>query len=274
LPEYVDFHLHTNHSDGSDSPTRVVERAQEAKLKAIAITDHDTVSGIAEAIEVGEQLGIQILSGVEVSSIWNGRELHILGLGVDIDSVEFLSHMQEQTDHRNSRAEKIIKKLNGLGVPAEREKIAARTADGVIGRMHIAQEIVALGHASTVQGAFDKFIKKGKRAFIPKKAASPKTAVEWIHAAGGLAFIAHPGLGNVHASLDKLLTIPFDGIEVYHSRHSAGMSDALSQIVEDKGLLATGGSDCHGDVKGEAPLMGKVQVPYRIMEAISDRLSA
>jgi hypothetical protein len=216
-----------------------------------------------------------VVPGVEVSSIWNGKELHILGLGVDIESEEFLGRLGKQTDQRNRRAEKMIKKLNGLGVPVEEENIAARTADGVIGRMHIAQEIVALGHAPTVQGAFDKFIKKGKRAFVPKKAASPAEAVDWIHDAGGLAFVAHPGLGNVHQSLDKLLTIPFDGLEVYHSRHSAGMVDGLSQVVAEKGLLATGGSDCHGDVKGEAPLMGKVQVPYRVwegIEAVLDRL--
>ena len=270
---YVDFHLHTNHSDGSDDPARVVERAAEAGLAAMAITDHDTVSGTEEAAEAAERLGLEFLTGTEISTLFKGRETHILGLGVDARDSRLLEGLASQAEKRNDRAKKIVAKLNELGVPVEYEKIAARVAGGVIGRMHIALEIVAAGHANSVQGAFDKFIKSGRPAFVPKAQMSPDEAVEVIHGAGGLAFVAHPGLGQTSGCLDALLALGFDGIEAYHSRHSPGKIEAFLEIANARGLLVTGGSDCHGTVKGESPLMGKVQVPYACFERIKEALN-
>ncbi len=269
----VDLHLHTNHSDGSDSPARVVERAAGLGLAAMAITDHDTVSGLAEAAEVAGRLGIELLPGVEISSKLGENEVHILGLGVDPGPGPLIDALARQTEGRRSRAERMVARLNELGVPVERKNVEARTADGVVGRMHVAQEIMAVGYAETVQEAFDKYIKAGRPAYVPKDVIAIADAVELIHTAKGLAFVAHPGLGNLHLRLDRLLEYPFDGLEVYHSRHTQDHVRQFEDIVRSRGLLATGGSDCHGTVKGERPLMGSAGVPYEVYERMKAALA-
>lgn len=269
----VDLHLHTNHSDGSDSPARVVERAAGLGLAAIAITDHDTVSGVAEGAEVAERLGIELLPGVEISSKLGEGEVHILGLGVVPGPGPLMDALARQTEGRRSRAERMVARLNELGVPVERKNVEARTADGVVGRMHVALEIMAIGCAETVQEAFDKYIKAGRPAYVPKDVIAIAEAVELIHSAKGLAFVAHPGLGNLHQRLDRLLEYPFDGIEVYHSRHTPGHLKQFEDIVRSRGLLATGGSDCHGTIKGERSLMGSVRVPYEVYERMKAALA-
>ena len=262
----VDLHLHTNHSDGSDSPTRVVERAVDFGLAAMAITDHDTVSGVPEGAEVAARLGIELFPGVEISSKLGEREVHILGLGVDPGPGPLVDVLARQTEGRRSRAERMVARLNELGVPVERRNVEARASEGAVGRMHVALEIMAVGYAETVQEAFDKYIKAGQPAYVPKDVIAIAEAVELIHRAKGLAFIAHPGLGDLHLRLDRLLEYPFDGLEVYHSRHTQGHVKQFEDIVRSRGLLATGGSDCHGTVKGERPLMGCARVPYEVYE--------
>jgi predicted metal-dependent phosphoesterase TrpH len=137
--------------------------------------------------------------------------------------------------------------------------------------MHIAQEVHALGHASTIQGAFDKYIGSGKKAFVRKQTLPIEEAVDLIHEADGLAFVAHPGLGRIRDDLPRLLGMPFDGIEAYHSKHSPGEAEAFTLLARERDLLIAGGSDCHGMAKN-APDMGKVQVPYAVYEAICERL--
>lgn len=270
---YVDLHLHSTHSDGGDTPTRVVERAKEAELSAIALTDHDTLSGVPEAQEAGDRYGIQVLSGVEISSRWGKHEVHILGLGVALDCEALNTALDDQAAQRDRRAADMVEKLQALDVPITLEAVQAKAADGVIGRIHIAQAVLEAGSSRTVQDAFDKYIKAGRPAYVPKKMLSAADSVDLIHAAKGLAFVAHPGLGKLHRVLDSLLAIPFDGIEVHHSRHSPGLSGELKNVAHEKGLMITGGSDCHGTIKGEEPLMGKVQVPWTVYETITAKLA-
>ncbi len=269
----VDLHLHTNHSDGSDSPARVVERAADLGLAAIAITDHDTVSGVAEGAEAAARLGIEFLPGVEISSKQGESEVHILGLGVEPAPGPLMDALARQTEGRRTRADRMVARLNELGVPVERRNVKARTEDGVVGRMHVALEIMAVGYAVTVQDAFDKYIRAGRPAYVPKDVVPAAEAVELIHQAKGLAFVAHPGLGNLHKRLDGLLEHPFDGIEVYHPRHTPGQVNKFEEIVRSHGLLATGGSDCHGSVKGESPLMGGARVRYAVFERMKAALA-
>jgi 3',5'-nucleoside bisphosphate phosphatase len=270
LDDFVDLHLHTNFSDGADTPERVVERAVEIGFKAIAITDHDTLAGIPRAQKAADAAGIELVPGVEISAKWGKVEVHILGLGVDPTNEHFIQELKVLEDERASRAEKMIAKLNKLDVPVDYEALKERIGDGVIGRMHIAQEVYALGFVPSLQGAFDKYIKEGRPAYVDKKAMTCEKAIECIHAAGGLAFVAHPGLGKVRKALMKILHIPFDGIEVYHSRHTPGHVAELQSVAREKGLLITGGSDCHGSIKGDEPLMGRVRLPYERLQLMKD----
>ncbi len=270
---YTDLHLHTTFSDGADTPEAVVARAVENGFTAIAITDHDTLTGIPRAQAAANKAGLELMPGVEISARWGKMEIHILGLGVDPYSESLTQALQVLADERATRAEKIVAKLNALDVPVDYAAIKEKCGDGVIGRMHIAQEIVALGHADTIQGAFDLYIKAGKRAYVPKKAMSCAEAIDAIHAAGGLAFIAHPCIGKVRNSLDKILQLPFDGIEVFHSRHNPSHIAELKTAAKKRGLLISGGSDCHGSIKGHAPLMGRIRFPYDRYQRIKDRLA-
>jgi len=273
MSKFVDLHLHTTFSDGGDDPEVVVARAVENGFSAIAITDHDTLTGIPRAQAAADKAGLELMPGVEISAQWGKMEIHILGLGVDPYSESLTTVLQTLSNERALRAEKIVDKLNKLDVPVSIEDLKEKYGDGVIGRMHIAQEIVALGKAPTVQGGFDLYIKAGKKAYVPKKAISSDKAIESIHAAEGLAFIAHPCIGKVRNSLTKMLQKPFDGIEVFHSKHTPGHIAELQAVATERKLLISGGSDCHGSIKGHAPLMGQIRFPYSEYEKIKAALS-
>jgi hypothetical protein len=269
---YVDLHLHTHHSDGSDSPVRMVERAVELGFAAMAITDHDTVEGVSEAAAVSMASGMGFLPGTEISAGMDRTEVHILGLGIDPACAPLHDLLARLREGRATRAERIVAKLNDHDVPISLKAIEARTADGNVGRMHIAQELLAMGLVRNAQAAFDKYIGIGKPGFVSKDNATCPEAIDAIHAAGGLAFIAHPGFRNVNRILPKLLHLPFDGVEAYHSKHSPGRITELLELAEANGLLVTGGSDDHGQAKHEKTDMGSVKVPYRYYAAIRERV--
>jgi hypothetical protein len=270
---YADLHLHTHYSDGSDSPARVVERAVAAGLSAIAITDHDTLAGLPEGEAAARDAGLEFLRGVEISASQGAHEVHILGFGVRLDDAELTAALQKLGDGRHERSAKMVDKLNALGIPITFDAVTAQAGPGgAIGRLHIARELHATDHVKTVQDAFNRFIGAGKRAYVPKTRLSCERGIELIHGAGGLAFLAHPGIGTTHTILPKLLTFPFDGIEVYHSKHSPGKSDGYLQLAKERGLLVTGGSDCHGDIKGQEE-MGKTKLAWEWYNRIVQRLA-
>jgi len=281
---YVDLHLHSNASDGSDAPATVVRRAAHLGFRAIALTDHDTVAGLAEAEGAARNHGLAFLNGTEISAVFDRRELHVVGLGIRPDDPPLSAALEKLQQDRAARADAIVDRLNRLGVPIDRAQVQARAAGGAIGRIHIAQALHALGVSRTVQQAFDQYIGKGRRAYVAKTALPCADAVDLIHAARGLAFVAHPGIGaTTHKLLPRLLALPFDGIEAYHSNHTPGQVTAFTCLAEERGLLISGGSDCHGAAKaGQADTedppatadLGKVRVPYAHLERIVDALSA
>ncbi len=272
-PRWVDLHLHTNYSDGADAPEAVAERAAGLGASAIAITDHDTLAGLREAAEACARRGVEFLPGVEISSHAGSKELHILGLGVDPESASLRSTLARMAEARSERGKQIVARLQRMDVPIAWEDVE-KLAGGVVGRMHIARTLVAKGVVPTIQDAFDKFLKAGRPAFMPRETLSPCEAVDTIHAAGGLAFVAHPGIGDLESRLEALLPEGFDGIEVMHSRHAPPQQARFAALAAARGLMMTGGSDCHGGIKGDGLLMGKVRVPYRVYAAIRARLAA
>jgi 3',5'-nucleoside bisphosphate phosphatase len=270
----ADLHLHSNHSDGSDAPARVVERALAAGLNALALTDHDTLSGVPEAAEAALRLGVELLPGVEVSAEWGAHEIHVLGLGVRLEDGPLQTVLEEQAATRLERGRAMVEKLVALGVPITWQNVARRAESGVVGRMHVALEVLELGYASSVQGVFDKYLKAGRPAYVPKARVSVADAIELIQGAGGVAVWAHPALGGLPPFFEDLMALPFDGLEAHHSRHGNGHAEYLGTYARERGLLVTGGSDCHGTVKGEKPLMGKVRLGRADYEALRDAIAA
>jgi predicted metal-dependent phosphoesterase TrpH len=250
-----------------------VERAAEVGFAAIAITDHDTVSGVPEAEAAAQRLGLGFLSGVEISAAYHGVETHIVGLGIDVTNSTLLSTLDELAHERGLRAEKMIERLNELGVPLDRERVLGESgstppAPSSVGRMHIARAVYAMGLVKSVQHAFDKYIGKGRPAFVQKRRLSCEDAINLIHQAGGLAILCHPGVGPLGKIVKKLVELPFDGIEVYHSKHNSEHVAEFTRIAKERGFLISGGSDCHGAAKDAEPEMGKVRVPYEHYERL------
>lgn len=265
---YADLHLHTTFSDGTDTPERVVQRASEIGITAIAITDHDTVDGVLPAKAAAEKAGIADIAGIELSATFDSGDIHILGLGIDTESPPLRAALEVLHDARAHRIQRMLERLAKRGIPLKLEDDAA---NGVVGRMHIARALHAAGHTKTVQQAFDKYLKPGRPGYAAQVKLECEKAIELIHAAKGLAFIAHPGIGAPRRKLLSLLEYPFDGIECYHSKHSPGQTDMLLQLARDRGLLVTGGSDCHGEAKGRAE-MGRVRMPLACYEQIAMRI--
>lgn len=275
MPAYVDLHLHTNHSDGSDPPEQVVERAASCGLAAIAITDHDTISGLDAGERAAQRHGIEFLRGVEISASYGRIEVHVVGLGVDAKCLPLLQALQHLQESRSARIDKIIERLNARGVSLTRAEVEAQARlGGVLGRVHVALALKQKGITKTVQHGFDKFMRSGGKAYVPKELMSCGAAVELIHRAGGFAFVAHPGIGKAVAKLlPRLLELPFDGIEIYHTQHTPGQVTEFTQIALERDLLISGGSDCHGTATKGEPDLGKLRVPYHHFLCIRDALS-
>lgn len=255
----------------------MVERAHALGLAAIAITDHDTTAGVVEAAAACAGFGMGFLPGTEISCTFEHAEVHVVGLGVAAGAAALEEPLTRLREARAERAQRMVERLEAIGVPIALDAVQARAEGGAVGRLHIAQELLARGYVRTAQQAFDKYIGRGKPAYVGKENLSVPEAIDAIHAAGGVAVIAHPGLLRRQRTVEQLLAFPFDGLEAYHIHHSPGQTEAYSILAEECGLLVSGGSDCHGMAKGR-PEMGKVQVPYacfeRILEALASRRAA
>jgi len=270
---FADLHLHTHCSDGSDAPARVVSRAAECGIAAMAITDHDTIAGLPEARTAAADAGIEFINGTEVSCHFEGREIHVLGFGFRDDGGPLDAPLAALCEARTTRATGIMERLQSAGIAIDSEAVRARAGNGAVSRMHIAKELHAMGVTPDVQAGFDRYLKKGRPAFVEKETMACAEAVDLIHAAGGVAMVAHPALGQgLGRMLEALLTLPFDGLEAYHTSHTPGETEALLQMAGERGLLVCGGSDCHGTMKGGEPEMGKVRLPLvhvaRLREAV------
>ncbi len=268
--QFADLHLHTNHSDGRYSPHAVIDRTVRLGLKAVAIVDHDDVSAFPTAFEYGQERGVEVISGVELSVGWQGYDLHVLGYCIDGTSADLIRYLDLFKSERISRARRIVEKLEGLGMPIAFEAVQAKAGHGTIGRPHIAQVLIEDGFVYSFQDAFDRFIGDGKPANAEKYKIDLEKALELLKSAGGLSVIAHPGLQLSADDVLKLVEAGVDGIEVIHPAHNEEQIGFYRELARDHDLLQTGGSDFHGGKKGES-VLGKIKIPYEWVMRIKEQ---
>jgi predicted metal-dependent phosphoesterase TrpH len=255
----VDLHSHSTASDGAFAPADVVAHAARAGLAALALTDHDTVAGVAEARAAGESLGVRVIAGVELSAVDAEREIHLLGLLLEHPDV-IEGELAAFRDTRRSRAEEMVTRLNALAVPVTMDAVLGEAGEGAIGRPHVARAIVRGGWVRDQREAFDRFLGAGRPAFVEKHRLLAGDAIRLVHAAGGIAVFAHPGGEGTRARIEPLAALGLDGLEVRHPGHSAEDVARLGALVDHFGLVPSGGSDWHGAVEGPR-VIGNQRVP-------------
>lgn len=249
----VDLHVHTTHSDGLLTPAQVVDLAEEKGLQAIAITDHDVLSGIQEAIESSKEKNLEIIPGVEISTIWGDQEVHILGYLIDVTNSHLQKSLKKQREVKNLRNRMMIQKLNELGISITLEEILDRKqneSDENVGRPHIAEVLIAKGIVQSMEEAFERYLGRGGLAYVIPERISSMEAVKLIRKSGGVPVIAHPGLYPQDDFIHKLVTAGLGGIEVNHPDHSEKDRYKYLKLAEKYDLIKTAGSDFHGERNG------------------------
>ena len=271
----VDLHTHTFVSDGTLSPTQLVEQAAAAGLAAIAITDHDHVGALVEAREAGARHGVEVVTGIELSATHALGEVHVLGYLFDEQNAPLLDKLAQLREVRAARGMRIVEKLQALGVAIAPEDVARHAGNGAVGRPHIARALVDRGIVSSVKEAFDVWLGDDKPAYVPKMKLSVAESIDLLHAAGGVAVLAHPGLireeGRV-ALVREMAALGLDGIEVEHSRHAREERRRFAALADELGLVQTGGSDFHGENKPDVALGTGVHRNVRVGYATLDAL--
>jgi len=244
-PAFVDLQVHSTASDGALPPAAVVQAAADAGLYAIALTDHDSVEGLPEANEAGARLGVRIVPGVELSTHFEGEELHLLGLHLaKLDAMR--AALDEFQGQRVRRAERIVTTLNAHGIPVTMEAVLAEAGTGAVGRPHIARAMLAGGWVREFREAFDKWIGWGRPAYMAKETFDVADAIALVHRAGGLAVWAHPGELATPSRIARLAEQGLDAVEVLHPSHQPYLVQRLVDYTAQAGLLPSGGSDWHG----------------------------
>ena len=272
-PQFVDLQTHTTASDGALAPALVVQAAKDAGLYAIAITDHDTVDGLAEANEAGERLGVRIVPGVELSTHFGDDELHLLGLHL-ADREPMRAALADLREGRIERARRIVETLNRHGIPVTMEAVLREAADGAVGRPHVARAMMAGGWVRDFREAFDKWLGWGKPAYMAKAHFDVADGIALVHRAGGLAVWAHPGDSASPTRVAKLAEVGLDGVEVLHPSHPPYLVQRLVETVDAAGLVPSGGSDWHGTLDGGARRLGGQLVPKAWLDLQEKRVAA
>ena len=248
----IDLHAHTVFSDGTFRPAESVALALERELTALSITDHDSTEGLAEAFEAAEGTGLELVPGVEFSTVHDGHGIHVLAYWMDLEDAAFQAELTRLRDYRFTRGERMVAKLQELGYPISFERVKEIAEGKNIVRPHVAQALVEAGVVPTIEDAFTpELIQDGGRAYVEKHALDPVDALALIRRAGGVAVVAHPGahregLGVPDELIERMAEAGLDGIECAHPDHPPGAEPRYRAIAERLGLVATGSSDDHG----------------------------
>jgi len=281
--EFVDLHCHSTASDGTLAPRDVVRLAKKSNLTALALTDHDTVAGCADAADEARKIGVDFLCGIEISAEYpHPGTMHILGYGVDPDSPQLKNLTETLIAGRDNRNPRIVAKLNEMGVAVTMKEWEDEAKGVVLGRPHLAAVLVRKGYVSSIKQAFDKYIGQGAPAYFDNERLTPKQAIERISAARGLAVLAHPiqlrtsNDAQLEQTVKNLADLGLAGIETIHSDHDASWVEKCTRIAEKFNLLKTGGSDFHGSNKPniELGVANKRRVPRELFDSLTQRLQS
>ncbi len=263
---YADLHVHTRASDSTFSVEEVLDLAKSCGLKAVGITDHDTVEAIEPALAASVNYGVEVIPGVELSAEENNYDIHILGYFMDCKNPEFKQKLDELRASRLLRAKLILEKLSAVNVNLKLEDVLALTeANTSVGRLHIARAMKNAGFVNDIPDAFRRYIGQNGPAYVKKQFLSPKEASTLIKNAGGISVLAHPGVLNNYELVESVIKSGIMGIEVYHSEHSGSTVEKLKELTAKYNLFVTGGSDDHGAGKSKI-LLGSMLIPYSYVE--------
>ena len=270
----IDLHTHSTFSDGTFTPLQLVKYAEEKGLKAFAITDHDTTEGIKEAKSI--ETNVEVISGVEISTRYDKKEIHIVGLYVNENDADLNKQLIYYREKRVTRNFEILEKLNSLGVDITIDDVKESCTGDVISRAHIAKALVSKGFVGSYTEAFDRYLGDNKCAYVPRETLNYEESMELITKAGGVPVLAHPLLykmsdTNLENMMVKLRQKGLKAVEVYYSTHSNSDTQHVMAMANRVGLIYSGGSDFHGATKPKIDMgtgMGKLAVPYEILEKI------
>ena len=277
----IDLHMHSTCSDGTFSPSELVRQVKAAGVTHMALTDHDTVAGLAEAREEAAGQGVAFLGGLEISAELQPGTMHILGYGFDEGSAHLLERLEYVRRARRERNPKIIANLNGLGFEIRLEEVAAKAGGEVLGRPHFAQVMLDKGYVESTQEAFDKYLAKGKPAYMDKERLSPGESVSVIRSAGGVAVLAHPlqlkarSDEELEALIGGLVDAGLQGMECYYRNHTPEVTRNFLLLAKRFGLIPTGGSDFHGASRPHIHLgtgEGNLKVPMECWDSLVSRI--
>lgn len=246
----IDLHLHTTASDGRCSPRDLVARVHAAGVRVFSVTDHDTVAAHAEAAAEAAARGLQFVPGIEITAVWRGRDVHVLGYWIDAGHLPLQTFLRAQRQRRLDRTIAIVDALAALGAPIDVSPLladAARRPGTSVGRPGIARLLVRAGHAASTQEAFERWLGEGRPAYVPRRGPPPAEVCAAIHEAGGIASLAHPGVTRRDEMLETWASAGLDALEAHHSDHDADTERRYVERAAGLGLQVTGGSDFHGD---------------------------
>lgn len=278
----VDLHTHTTASDGSYTPTELVKYAKQKGLSAIAITDHDTVAGVEEASMEGEELGIRVIPGAELSTRVDDCDVHMTSLFINCKNKRLIKRLDDMAASRQERNYKMVDKLHEAGFQIDRRDLDALGEGKILARGHIAQILIARGYATELKEALRKYLSKGTPGYVQKEVLSPEECIQLVHDAGGLIFVAHlhqidpQNPEHCKDVARRLIRMGADGLETQYCEFDDEWRQATEQIAQECGCLRSGGSDFHGAMKKGLDLAcgyGDLQVPYTFLEAMDAELA-
>lgn len=279
MPDWIDLHVHTLASDGSDTPADVVRMAAELGLRAVAVTDHDTFAGLPEAIEAGARYGVEVVPGVELSTIYDGVEVHVLGYYMDAGHPRLRAMMASATAERNARNETMVQRLHDAGYPVTMDALHAEfPGQTMLGRPHISEYLMRRGYVASVQDGMKNLLGRGKPFYVARYNIPLEESVETLRAAGGLPVVAHlfkyrytPE--QLTAMVDAAAAAGAVGLEAMYTNYTPEQEQAVRVLAAERGLLCTGGTDYHGARKPDIALgrgFGNLRVPYALLEGLKE----